>query len=515
MENRVIIIGAGAAGLSAAIELAKNNVSSFLISDMPSQRAQSIMAQGGINAAYYTKNDSYQEHALETFEAGRKIADYKAILGMCKCAPGIIKDLNRWGMSFSLDEEGKLATRAFGGQNKKRTFYASSSTGRQLMHTLMDHARKYEALGLIKCWSNTSFVRILKELNVAYGCQVYHHNTHTTEVVYGKIIVASGGLNGLFNNSTGSLQNTGLVSANLFKSGVRFSNLEFIQYHPTTTKLYGKNMLITEAARGEGGRLFVLKKGKPYYFMEEKYPEKGNLMSRDVVAKEEYEYTSQGQQVYLDLSHLGKDVLNTKLSSLVLDCKEFLHMDPSQEPICVEPGIHYFMGGIWTDINHRTSMQNVYAAGECACQYHGANRLGGNSLLGAIYGGRVAAKSCMKDEYTYRWVDEIECSACEDMDSILQMRKILEKGMGMKRNHDELLDCMTQMSSLYDQTKDERILLAKAMLMCASERKESRGCHIRSDYPSENEKFEKQSVVQYKDGKIYIEFKKAGEVNGN
>lgn len=511
MENKVIIIGAGVAGLSVAIELAKNDISCILISDMPSQRAQSIMAQGGINAAYYTDEDSYQLHAKETYESGRKIADYKAIENMCKIAPSLIDDLYRWGMSFSLNEDGNLAVRAFGGQSKKRTFYASSSTGRQLMHTLIDQVRKYEQKGLVERWSNTCFVRLLAQDDVAYGCEVYHHYTNTTQFIYGKVIIASGGLNGLFNNATGSIQNTGLVSANLFKCGVKFSNLEFIQYHPTTVNLYGKNMLITEAARGEGGRLYVLENGKPYYFMEDKYPEKGNLMPRDVVAKEEFGYLSQGKQVYLDISHLDKDVLENKLKSLVEDCKEFIHIDPSKESICVQPGIHYFMGGIWTDINHRTSMKNLYAAGECACQYHGANRLGGNSLLGALYGGKVAAKSCMEDECIDVKTREIQENINEDIDVILNMRKILEKGMGMNRDEGTLKQCLLDMSMLYDQTKYERVLLAQAMLMCALQRKESRGCHLRVDYPGEVDEFQKQSVVYYKDGKIYVEFRKAGE----
>lgn len=513
MKNKVIIVGAGVAGLSAAIELAKNDICCILISDMPSQRAQSIMAQGGINAAYYTDDDSYQLHALETYEAGRKISDYKAIENMCKGAPDLINDLYRWGMSFSLDEKGDLAVRAFGGQSKKRTFYASSSTGRQLMHTFIDQVRKYEAIGFVERWSSTIFVRLLVQDNVACGCEVYHQNTNSNQMIYGPVIVASGGLNGLFNNATGSLQNTGCVSADLFSKGVHFANLEFIQYHPTTVRLHGKNMLITEAARGEGGRLYVMKDGKPYYFMEEKYPEKGNLMPRDVVSKEEYFFLSKGMPVYLDISYLDKDILENKLSGLVEDCKDFIHIDPSKEAICVEPGIHYFMGGIWVDIAHRTSMKNLYAAGECACQYHGANRLGGNSLLGAIYGARVAAKACMEDVFDYKCIEENKNNVIEDIDSILKMRKILEKGMGMNRNETLLKECIEEMMILYDETKYDRVLLAQAMLMCANERKESRGCHIRGDYPNELEFFQKQTLVYYKDGKVNIKFVKVGEEN--
>ena len=308
MEERMIIIGAGAAGLSAALELAKNGVKSILVSDMPSERAQSVMAEGGINAAVYTETDSPKLHAEETMKAGRYIADLKAVEQMTEAAPKIIETLFSEGMAFTLNEEKRPDVRAFGGQSVKRTFFAAANTGKQLMHVLIDQVRRYEAEGIIERYTGWSFLKLLYNGNQACGCVLIHSMTQEKKNMYGKILITSGGLNGMFGNATGSVRNTGAVSANLFASGVKFANGEFIQYHPTTAKLHGKNMLITEAVRGEGGRLYVLENNKPVYFMEEKYPEFGNLMPRDVIAREEWLQIEQGKQVYLDMRHLEKEV---------------------------------------------------------------------------------------------------------------------------------------------------------------------------------------------------------------
>lgn len=174
-----------------------------------------------------------------------------------------------------------------------------------------------------------------------------------------------------------------------------------IQYHPTTAECGGKRILISEAARGEGGRLFALKNGQPWYFMEEKYPELGNLMPRDITAREIWK-VSRESEVFLDMTGIPKDVISNKLTGLADDCMTYLNKDIQKEPIPVLPGIHYFMGGIYVDEHHRTVFQNLYAAGECCAQYHGANRLGGNSLLGAVYGGRIAADSAVLKLFPYR-----------------------------------------------------------------------------------------------------------------
>lgn len=590
MENKIIIIGAGAAGLSAALELARNGISSLLISDMPSERAQSVMAEGGINAALHEETDSPELHAKETLHAGRNIADEDAVNKLTEAAPDIIKNLFMNGMAFTLNEEKEADVRAFGGQSVKRTFYAASNTGKQLMHTLIDQARRFEADGMIARMTGWLFLRLLSQNNTAYGCELIHSITQEKKVIYGKIIIASGGLGGMFGNATGSVRNKGAVSANLFTSGVRFANGEFIQYHPTTVKLHRKNMLITEAVRGEGGRLYVLQEGKPYYFMEEKYPERGNLMPRDVIAREEWAWIQKGCQIYLTMQHLDKKVQTEKLKGVVEDCMEFLGINLIKEPIPVEPGIHYFMGGIWVDAGHRTSMKNLYAAGECACQYHGANRLGGNSLLGALYGGKIAAKSVIRDSKITEISKSLESPECLElqkdlespkrleqsenlepqknlerlenlelsknldlpdslesseamgiykekkvqkkniagsyMDNMQQLHTILQQGLGIIRNEKTLQDALEKINQLiekigttYDETATELenqsladcCILGKAMLLCADARKESRGAHTRSDYPRENDSYEKQTIAELINGEIHISFQKAGK----
>ena len=533
MEEKIIIIGAGAAGLSAALELARNGVKSVLVSDMPSERTQSTMAEGGMNAAAGVKDDSPELHAQETLRAGRFIADPKAVLELAQGAPGIIEWLFNSGMSFSLNTDGRPDVRAFGGQSKKRTFFAASNTGKQLMYTLIDQTRRYECEGFIERMVGWQFMRIIKDGESVCGCVLVHPYTHEQVVLSGKVIIASGGLNGMFGNATGSVGNTGAVSASLFADGVAFANCEFVQYHPTTSKLHGKNMLITEAVRGEGGRLFVNKDGKPYYFMEDKYPERGNLMPRDVIAREEWALEQQGYSIYLDMSHLDKQLSQTKLHGVIEDCRKFLSIDPTVEPIPVTPGVHYFMGGIRVTRQHRTSLRGLYAAGECACQYHGANRLGGNSLLGAIYGGKVAAHSAMEDDAVAVKAleyheDSGNAKAAEGsyMDGIVKLRGIMRSGMGIVRDEESLKSAIAQIDELSDSVKgtydpsanvcENRALknfclLGKAMLMSAQARKESRGAHTRSDYPGEQEEYQKQSMARLDGDKIEIAFESAGE----
>ena len=574
MEKRMIIIGAGAAGLSAALQFAGEGVTSILVSDMPSQRAQSVMAEGGMNAAVHTETDSPALHAQETLKAGRYIADPEAVCRMTAAAPKIIDRLASAGMTFTLNEDRKPDVRAFGGQSVKRTFFAAANTGKQLMDVLIDQVRRYEAEGIIKRETGWAFFKLLHACNQVYGCVLVHPITQEKKCLYGKVLIASGGLNGMFGNATGSVKNTGAVTASLFASGVKFANGEFIQYHPTTVKLHGKNLLITEAVRGEGGRLYVLDQQKPVYFMEEKYPKWGNLMPRDVIAREEWLQMEQGKQVYLDMSHLDKDVYEKRLKGVVEDCIRFLALDPRKEPIPVEPGIHYFMGGIWVDENHRTSMRNLYAAGECACQYHGANRLGGNSLLGALYGGSIAAKSAMEDgdpeeipaaKSTMEDGDSGEIPVAksamkrEDLEEIpakmqevwqnpvtdaegkasaagryvenrQHLQGVMKRGLGVIRDKETIRNALAELELLMEQVKKEYdptaseaenqaladcCLLGKAMLLCAWERKESRGAHTRKDYPAECEEYQKQTIAEFTDGRIQICFQKAGEQHDN
>ena len=584
MDRQIIVIGAGAAGLSAALTLAEKGIKVLLVSEMPSERAQSVMAEGGMNAAVLNDNseDSTQKHAEETIQAGRNLADRQAVEAMTQAAPSIVEKLYSEGMSWTLDEDKQPARRAFGGQKYKRTAFAADSTGKQLIHTLTAQVRRYEAEGIIERKVGWQFVQLLycqHDINhidgqridgqeagktaerLACGCVLYDAMHNVYENVYGTgVIIGSGGLNGLFGNATGSVKNGGYVTASLFADGVPFANGEFIQYHPTTVRLHGKHMLITEAVRGEGGRLFVEKNGKPYYFMEEKYPELGNLMPRDVVSREEWQLMSKGYQIWLDMRGLDDDIYTNRLRHVVESCRTFLGIDVTKEPIPVQPGIHYFMGGILVDKEHRTEVRGLYAAGECACQYHGANRLGGNSLLGALYGGKVAAASAAVDMadmsvmseqadvfkaeveqgQTAANQSEIEPGQRSAADSenvsirsysnypenIKKLQSILQDSMGIIRNEDSLQKGLEAIQKLYEAVEKEKdsqmtILekkmltdscrLGEAMILSALHRKESRGAHQRSDYPDERVEYQKTTAARYTKDGIQISFQGINE----
>ena len=299
--------------------------------------------------------------------------------------------------------------------------------------------------------------------------------------------------------------------------------------------MHGKHLLITEAVRGESGRLFALQDGKPSYFMEEKYPELGNLMPRDVIARDEWMLLQQGKQIWLDMRHLDKNIQQTKLRGVLNDCSQFLSLDPTKKPIPVVPGIHYFMGGIWVDRQHRTTMRGLYASGECACQYHGANRLGGNSLLGAIYGGTIAAQSAMADSFKIPQVEDTHISKSVHagkegcyVDGILNLRHVLQHSLGIVREERTLQAALAELQNLQEQmTYDASAsvyenqmlqncnLLGQALLMSADARKESRGAHNRSDFPEENSDYQKQTVARF-DGKVInITLESAGETNAH
>lgn len=541
MES-VNIIGAGLAGLSAAITLAENNIRSNLISLQPSERAQSVLAEGGINGALNTmgEEDAPKYHMEDTMRAGAYLADEEAVRGLADEAPQIIRDLEGLGVAFNTQKE-EILLRNFGGQKKKRTAYARSSTGKIIMTALIDEARKYEAQGLITRYPHHAFESLVLSDNTAdrvcRGALV--RDTYTTRLRFfeGPVILAIGGMNGVFPElTTGTTANSGDALAQVFAQGVRLGNLEMIQYHPTTIGISGKRCLVTEAARGEGGRLFVLRQGKPWYFMEEKYPELKNLMPRDVVSREIYfvrKDSNCGDQVYLDMTGLSQEVWEKRLPDLRAELLHYLSMDPQITPVPVEPGIHYFMGGIDVDRKHQTNIGGLFAAGECCDQYHGANRLGGNSMLGAIYGGRVAARTVTEvvtaqnmvrteaetmggsnienaserlgqdadvhggdgKKIKYEKIPETDRDFREASQQIIyEIRDILASAMGIVRNEQELRKAEEELTRLLhrnglNERERNRVYLAQAIVASAISRRESRGAHYREDYPERDDVF--------------------------
>ena len=515
MKDKGIVInvaGAGLSGMSASIELAKKGLHVRLISLQVSERAQSNLAEGGINAALDNmgEDDSPLLHYEDTLKAGLYLADPDMVKGMTDAAPELVMELTKMGMPFHR-QDGRIVQRAFGGQRKMRTLYAGSITGKALTQTLINETRKYEAMGLIKRYSNHKVLKPVIRDNKILGLQVRDIYTDDEFILTGPVIVCTGGMNGFFPGlTTGTTANTGSFDAALFASGVEFSNLEFIQYHPTTVSGPGKRLLVTEAARGEGGRLFCYVNQDKHYFMEEKFGDKGNLMPRDVISKT---ISLLGEQAYLDMTHLPAEKWDYKLSELREEIMHYLNIDIAQEPVCVSPGIHFFMGGIRVDRYHRASKKYLYAAGECACAYHGANRLGGNSLLGAVYGGRIAADT-LADDITK--INEVDFKAqmtpssykeisADEAGANEKISEILINSMRILRN-EEILSDICPNEKVPESELSERVLFAKAVIKSALERKESRGAHVRTDYPDMEEGFGKPSVAAIKDKDVDISF---------
>ena len=537
------IIGAGLAGLMAAVTAASAGYQCRLFSRQRSERAQSVLAEGGINAVLNTmgEDDEIENHFADTMRGGVDLADPNAVDAMVHAAPGIVTWLHQIGVPFNM-QDGHMIQRNFGGQKKKRTAFAKSSTGKMLMAGLIDETRKWEADGAVQRFAHHEFIRILTEETedglICRGVRIRDEYSGRLTDYEGPVILASGGLAGVFPGmTTGTTQNSGEVTSTLFSQGVRLGNLEMIQYHPTTFGINGKRCLVTEAARGEGGRLFVMRNGSPWYFMEEKYPVLKNLMPRDVVSREIYFVTRQEDcqdQVYLDLTGLPAETWKKKLPDLREEIRHYLDIDAAKKPVPVEPGIHYFMGGIDVDELHRTSIRGLYAGGECCCQYHGANRLGGNSLLGAIYGGKKAAETVMAEYDSYAeklsalpalqplpadFDDPLTREA--DPALILQLREILLAGMGIVREEEGMQKALDQVLALKEEAEKDlqgqgtgrnlrdknRIHLAEAMLRSALARRESRGAHYRSDYPEKDEEYRKTAVAEWKDGRACITYR--------
>ncbi len=523
--NRVQIVGAGLAGMSAAITLAEENIEVNLFSLQASERAQSVLAEGGINAALDTMgdNDSVSDHYADTMRGGCDLADPVAVKALTEHAPEVVRNLEKLGVPFE-KKRGDIVLRYFGGQKKRRTAYVKSSTGKALVTALADECRKYEAKGLIHRYANHSFSKLLMKDNVCFGVVIRNIYDQKEESFFGPVILACGGLNGVFPNwTTGTTQNSGLIAASVFSQGVEMANLEMIQYHPTTIAIPDKRCLISEAARAEGGRLYIEKDKKRSYFMEEKYPELKNLMPRDVVSREMFfEMRKYHQPVYLDMTGISEEVWQKRLPDLRDEIIYYTGKDPKEYPIEVAPGIHYFMGGIKVDADHRSSLKGLYAAGECACQYHGANRLGGNSLLGAIFGGKTAAKTLQCDQKSGKISDNDTCAVnktvteCDPLDAtpdeIRKIADILLQCMGIVRNEEELEEGLAALRELKEDTGNlsipfmNRIRLAEAMIMSAIERRESRGAHYRSDCTERLDKYQKPATACYVNGEIRISF---------
>jgi succinate dehydrogenase / fumarate reductase flavoprotein subunit len=419
-QPNIIVVGGGLAGLMAAIRVAESGVPVELFSIVPVKRSHSVCAQGGINAAKNQKGegDTTWKHFDDTIYGGDFLANQPIVKRMCEAAPGIIDLLDRMGVMFNRTPEGLLDYRRFGGTLYHRTAFAGATTGQQLLYALDEQVRRHEAEGRVKKREGFTFLRaVIDEAGICRGiCAMDLRTMEVKTFAADAVIFCTGGIGAIFGRSTNSVVCTGSAQSALFQQGVDYANGEFIQVHPTAIPGEDKLRLMSESARGEGGRVWVPKKqGDPrpprgipeserFYFLEEWYPKYGNLVPRDIATRAIHRIVYQeklgldGQAaVYLDVSHIPRETLNRKLEGILEIYQTFLGVDPREEPMRVFPGMHYTMGGLWVDgQNQATNVPGIFAAGECEYQYHGANRLGANSLVSCIFGGSVAGPSAVR-----------------------------------------------------------------------------------------------------------------------
>lgn len=429
MGKEVIVVGGGLAGLAAAMKLAEKGCNVKIVSVTKVKRSHSVCAQGGINAAMNLKNedDSPLIHAYDTIKGGDFLGDQPPIVEMCLSAPGIIRMMERFGCPFNRTPEGNLDFRRFGGTLYHRTAFCGASTGQQLLYALDEQVRRYESEGKVEKYENHEFMRLVQDdEGCARGIVIMDLSTLRLDVLKADAVVfGTGGPGLIFKKSTNSTFCTGASNGRLFMQGMKYANGEFIQIHPTAIPGEDKLRLISESSRGEGGRMWVYgdasktivapdgqtipcgATGQPWYFLEEMYPAFGNLVPRDIAAREVLRICELGlgidggSQVFLDVSHLAPNIQH-KIESVLEIYRKFTGEDPHKVPMKIFPAVHYSMGGAfvdwpacedpdrWTRFRQMTNIPGCFNVGESEFQYHGANRLGANSLLSCIFGGLIA-----------------------------------------------------------------------------------------------------------------------------
>ncbi|AHM67730.1 succinate dehydrogenase [Paenibacillus polymyxa] len=539
--SNIIVVGGGLAGLMATIKAAEAGVHVHLFSLVPVKRSHSVCAQGGINGAVNTKGegDSPWIHFDDSVYGGDFLANQPPVKAMCEAAPGIIHLMDRMGVMFNRTPEGLLDFRRFGGTQHHRTAFAGATTGQQLLYALDEQVRRWESAGLVTKYENWEFLQaVLDDEGICRG--ICGQDLRTMEVktfAADAVILASGGPGIIFGKTTNSVINTGTAAGAVYQQGVRYANGEFIQIHPTAIPGDDKLRLMSESARGEGGRIWTYKDGKPWYFLEEKYPAYGNLVPRDIATREIFSVCVDDglgingeNMVYLDLSHKDPKELDVKLGGIIEIYEKFVGDDPRKIPMKIFPAVHYSMGGMWVDYNQMTNIPGLFAAGECEFQYHGANRLGANSLLSAIYGGMVAGPKAVEyikglkksaQDVASSIFDAAVHQQTEKYEHILHMdgkenAYVLHKELGewmtnnmtVVRYNDKLEATIHKIKELKERYSNININdasrwnnagaaftrqlwnmmeLAEAMTKGALLRNESRGAHYKPDFPDRND----------------------------
>lgn len=561
---KIAIVGGGLAGLAAAMKIAEAGHEVDLISVVPVKRSHSVCAQGGINGAVNTKGegDSPAKHLDDTVYGGDFLANQPPVKRMTDMAPEIIYLFDRMGVPFSRTKEGLMDFRRFGGTLHHRTAFSGASTGQQLLYALDEQVRKWEVEGKVRKYEGWEMLSlVLDDHQVCRG--VVAMDLQSLEVrsfAADAVIMATGGPGLIFGKSTNSMTCTGSAASVCYQQGARYANGEFIQVHPTSIPGEDKLRLMSESARGEGGRVWVPKadgdtrqprdipENERWYFLEEKYPAYGNLVPRDIATREIFQVCLEGHgvagenQVYLDLTHIPAETLTERLGAILEIYEMFVGDDPRHVPMRIFPGVHYSMGGLWVDFEQRTNIPGLFAAGECDYSVHGANRLGANSLVSCVYGGFVAAPSAIEYaanvERGNTETNGIHDAEVKRQQEINQGIIKNEGGENQYKLHDEMGKWMTDNVTVVrynDRLKatDEKLLelqerfqkisindsnlwatqavpharqlwnmlqLARVITLGALNRNESRGAHYKPDFPDrDDDNFLKTTIAEYSD----------------
>ncbi|MBI2556901.1 MAG: FAD-binding protein [Planctomycetes bacterium] len=533
-----IVVGGGLAGLRAAIELNRHNIKVAIISKVHPIRSHSVAAQGGINAplgnhprgAY----DTWEKHAFDTVKGSDYLADQDAVIRMTKEAAERIYEMEHWGCPFSRTTEGKIAQRPFGGAGFPRTCYAADKTGHALLHTLYQqtirfkHAAERNEITIYEEWLVTDLVI---EDGVCVGVIALDIVSGRLEAFQaGAVIFATGGAGRMYGNSTNALINTGMGMAVPYWAGVPLKDMEFIQFHPTT--LLGKNILITEGCRGEGGFL-LNNKGERFLAKYSDSQKDMEVAPRDIISRNIMREIIAGggfdnSYVHLDLRHLGEEKIIQRLPGIRDICMEFVGVDPVTTPIPIHPGQHYTMGGIDCNTECETIVKGFYVAGEAACvSVHGANRLGGNSLLDTIVFGAIAGSNAAryvqgssgkKDEGALndalkraeQRIDTLCKSEGKEIPADIKasLNKVMDNKVGIFRDASKLQEAFNEVKNLQERYKRIKLnytgkrtnlslvwalelkgdlVVAEAVIAGALARQESRGSHFRTDFPKRDD----------------------------
>ncbi len=560
---RIIVVGGGLAGLSSVIKIAEAGGKVDLFSIVPVKRSHSVCAQGGINAAKNTKGegDNVFKHFDDTVYGGDFLANQTPVKNMTAQGPAIVDLLDRMGVPFNRTPEGLLDFRRFGGTLYHRTAFAGATTGQQLLYALDEQVRRFESDGKVTKYEGWEFLSsVLDDVGVCRGiCAMDLRSMEVRTFSADAIILCTGGIGAIFGKSTNSVVCTGSAQSAVYQQGAAYANGEFIQVHPTAIPGEDKLRLMSESARGEGGRVWVPRKlndprpaktipeADRFYFLEEWYPKYGNLVPRDIATRAIHRIVYQenlgidGQpMVYLDVTHIDKETLNRKIEGILEIYEKFVGDDPREVPMKIFPGMHYTMGGLWVDFHQMTNIPGIFAAGEADYSIHGANRLGANSLLSCIYGGFVAGPCALEyaknlptmigdgghaaekqrqreynDVLLHNQGTENPFRLWRELgDTMTRHATIIRYNTGLAEADAKIVELLDRFRNINLSDKSQwantsfafarqlwnMLHLSRVVVQGAAARDESRGAHYKPDFPERNdEKFLKTTKVFFED----------------